>query len=174
MVLHVVTERSLIQSRNKGVDRLNEVLTHVGNYTAHGGRNAWIARDNGAGDPDLVQHRACVESTAAAEGHKRKALRIEAALDTDQPYRTCHARVRDPQNGLCRFQCGKTQWFTHMIVNCGGRGLNIQSIELAANRIVRVDAAQYHIGVSHRRTVVAQAVGHGPWVRACAFGADIQ
>ena len=56
---------------------LHEVLAHVRDDAAHGGRDARIARDDGPGDPDFTEHGTCMQGPAAAKGHEGEMLRVE-------------------------------------------------------------------------------------------------
>ena len=51
---------------------------------------------------------------------------------------------------------------------------DIKALKLSANRIIRINPAQYHVRISDRWPRIAEAVGDRPRRGPRAFGADIE
>ena len=54
------------------------------------------------------------------------------------------------------------------------RRIDVEPFQLASNRIIRINAPEYHVGIGYRRSCVAKPVGDRPGVRACTFRSDVQ
>ena len=115
-----------------------------------------------------------MQRTAAAKGHESKAFGVKTPFNRDQAKRPCHPAVGDTQDHLCRLQRIEFQRLANMFKDRLFSGINIKAGQFAANRVVRVDAAQHNIRIRHSGPCVALTIGHRTGRRSCAFGANVQ
>ena len=108
-------------------------------------------------------------------GMAAKLRRIVPALDRDQPDRAGHARVGDPHDRLRRLHRRRARAARrHASAMARLRRLDVERVELAADRPLGIDAAEHDLGVGQRRPRVALAVAGRPRHRAGALRPDLQ
>ena len=115
-----------------------------------------------------------MQCTAAAKGHKGKIFRVKSPFDAHEPNGASHTAVCNFQDGFGGVHCCEAQWVANMFVNCAARGLYIQALKLPTNWVIRVNPSQENIGVCHRRSCVAKAIGHWSRVAPGALWTDIE
>ena len=125
-------------------------------------------------EADLADQRADVQRAAAAERHRDEARRIVPALDGDETDRARHARVGDPHDRGRRVVASRPSG-SPTCVGDGALGrLDVERLQLAAERARGVDAAEHDLGIGQRRPRVALAIADRPRHRAGAFRPDLQ
>src|SRR5205085_6746502 len=114
------------------------------------------------------------QRAAPAERHRDEFLRVVPAFDRDEPDRARHARVRDAHNGGCGIVRGKSEWLSDMLGNRSPGRLDVERFQLAAERALCIDAAEYDLRVGERRPGVALTVADRARHRTGAFRPDLQ
>ena len=95
---------------------------------------------------------------AAAEADQPKATRVMAAGDRDHTQCPHHGRVRHSQHCACGIRHPHPQRARDVTLDRppGGRGVQPDTV---AEGPVGVEMAEHDVGVRHRRTLAAEAVG---------------
>ena len=102
------------------------------------------------------------QRSAAAEGNAGEFRRIVTALDRHQTYSAGHARISDPDDRFRRLHDIEAERFADMGQDRALCGFDIETCELAADRLVGIDAAHDDMRVSQGRTLIALAVTGRP------------
>ena len=104
----------------------------------HHARQAQGARDRGH-----------VDARRASERQQRKAPRIDAATDRDEPDSFRHVGVDDTVNSLCRLHAADAETRRDGVHRTGG-GLRIEALP-AAEKSPWIEEPEHQVGVRHRR-----------------------
>ena len=123
---------------------------------------------------DLLDQGADMQRAAAAERHRREFRRVVTTLDRDEADRARHARVGDLDDRLGGCLHVEPERLADMSADRALRGIEVEPGELAADRPIRIDAAEHDMGVGQGRALVALAVAGGSGHRTRAFRADVQ
>ena len=115
-----------------------------------------------------------MQRAAAAERHRDEFRRIVPALDRHQADRAGHAGVRDAHDRGRGIVHRKAERRSDMLHDRALRGLDVERFQFAAERTLRIDAAEHDLRVGQGRPRVALAVAGRPRHRAGAFRADLQ
>ena len=117
-----------------------------------------------------VEHRrdlGAVERPGAAEGNQREVARIEALLHRLGADGVRHVGVDDGEHALGRLVLVDAESLgevRHRLV-----GALRRKRHLAAEEVVRIQAAEHEVGISHRRCVAASAIAGGAGLGARAL-----
>ena len=104
---------------------------------------------------DLADQRADMQRAAAAERHRDELLRIVPALDRHEPDRARHARVRDAHDRGGGIVGRKVERLADMLGDRAPCRLDIERLQFAAERALRIDAAEHDLRVGQCRPRVA-------------------
>ena len=149
-------------------------MTHVRDDAAKRAGDARIARHQSARQPDLLDQGAGMQRSPAAERHGGKPVRVVAAFDGYQADRPCHPGVGDPDDGFRRVHYVQAERIGDVPADRVFGFLDVEAVQLAADRAVRIDPSHHQVGVGHGRPVVAKAIADRPRIGTGAFRPDLQ
>ena len=139
---------------------------------APGGKHGGEARHDHPGQPKLARHRCRVQAGGAAEGEQRELAGINAAPHRDEAHTFSHRGVDDPVNAIGRRRAVDAQRAGDAIDgSLGGRAVEPAP---AAEKVVRVDEAEHHVGVGDGGRGATEAVAGGSGVGAGALRSNVQ
>ena len=156
------------------VDGLHKVVPHIGDHAADGAGDAGKARDQRGADAHLAHQGAAVQRAAAAERHQGEAAGIMPALDRYEADCAGHPRVGDPNDGLGRSDRIEPERLADLHCDCFAGRRHIEAFQAAADRPLRVDAAEHDVGVRDGRARAASAIAHRARVGARRLRSDLQ
>ena len=156
------------------VDGLHQVVAQVGDHAAERRGDAGKARD---------QRASSGRSRGSARRHAARRRRRTASRRTSPD----RARARSRRAGSHR-PCGRrrrarsrprhrpreAERRSDMLHDRALRGLDVERFQFAAERTLRIDAAEHHVGVGQGRPRVALTVAGRPRHRAGALRPDLQ
>ena len=171
---HARVERGHVKAIEREIDGPHLVVPQIGDDAAERGSDAGEAWDDRAFQADLLDARAGMQRTAAAERHRRELRRIVAPLDRHKSNGTRHPRVGDAHDRLRGGHHIKFERSTDMGEDCAPGGIEVQPLKFAADRPLSVDAAENDVRIGQRRTLVALAVTGRSRHRAGAFRSDLK
>ncbi len=122
---------------------------------------AWVSWHEHAWDPDLLSQGKRVHRPGAPKGDQREVARIVSALDRDLADRRGHPRHGDRDDAFGERLDGHRPTEPYPELGEGPVGAGRVDGDGAAEPLRRPDAAEYDVGVGHRRLRAAKAVGDG-------------
>jgi hypothetical protein len=152
---HPLVKRGGVDALEAQVHGLHLVMPDIGDDAAERRGHAGIARDERGLEADVLDQRADMQRTTAAEGHGGELGRIMPALDGHEANGACHLGIGDTDDRLGRHHHIEAEGLCHMLIDRGTRGLDVETLQHAADRAVGVDAPEDHIGVGQGRPGVA-------------------
>ena len=151
---------------------LQVVPAQVAEEHAPGGENPRMVGDDDLPDAQLPGQLAGVHAPAAAEGHQGELPGIVAPVHGDELDGVDHVVVGQAHDAPGHLPLADAQ-LTRQAVQGPIHGGHVRG-EGAAAEVVGVDAPQGQVGVGGGGFPAAQAVGHGPGIRARALGPHVQ
>ena len=125
---------------------------------AGGREHARMARHQHAGDRQMLRQRTGMQRPGAAERDQGEAARVIAAADRDQADALGHSRVQHSVDAERRRLHGHVERAGDPALD-GGAGETGVERHVATGEVRRVDIAEHHRGVGHRRLGTAPPVG---------------
>ena len=113
-----------------------------------------------------------MDTRRAPEGQQRKAARVDAAPDRDQPDPFRHVGIDDAVNALGRRRAVDTQPRGDRVHRDGG-GLHVEPLP-AAQEARWVEEPEHQVGVGDGRRSSTASITGGPRARTGAGGPDVQ
>ena len=162
-----------VESRQRRVDRLHEIMAKIGDNAAQCVGDAGAGGHKNLGDAKLAGQRRGMKRAGPAKGEKREITRVLTKRDRHHAGRAGHAGGGDTKYRLG----GALGIDSQPVAKLGLEDLtDARQIDIARNRFQLVDIkpAKQHVGIGNGRLCPAAAITDRARVRAGALRPDLQ
>ena len=148
------------------------VDANVGQQRAERRAKTRMRWDQGRLRPNDSGNRRRMQRPRAAERHQAEHAGIQSTLHGQQPHGLGNVLDRDLHHGVCRFDRWEAD-FSGRALNRHVSKVRVQW-QIAAQKIIRVQPAQDHVGVRNGGLLAALRIASRPRNRAGALRSDLQ
>ena len=149
------------------------IVTQIAEQHSVGREIAGCERDEDLLDPDFASDRRCVQWACATVNDHKETAGIKSPLGGHCFDGVRHRGHRDAQNSIRRLGNIEPERLGQLLLHGLLRRRSVK-LHLAAEKIVRVEPSQQHVGVSHGRFGSATAITGRTWNRTGTLRANPQ